>query len=353
MDDEAMKRRSQRDHEAVPLPDLCSAQGLFALVLVAALAVTVMQLAPEHVPSWRGFSVGLPFAVWLSVVLAVTICKARPWLERLPRVFPYLAAWSWIVLLSVVLSVLIGWIDHSLRLGLTRDSTARFTLTNGVVVALIGAALLRYFYVLAQWRARLAAVSRAQVQALQARIRPHFLFNSMNTVAALVRVDPGAAERTVEDLADLFRAALASESEGTLGEELRLVDRYLDIEQLRLGERLRIERDLDALPRDFTLPRLLLQPLVENAIRHGIAPRRDGGTVRLGGSCDEDQVCIVVDNPLPDEAVPKLDEDDGHGHGLHSVRQRIAYHYGERGRLDVLESGGRYVVTVCLPRGGA
>src|SRR6185437_4203590 len=97
---------------------------------------------------------------------------------------------------------------------------------------------LRYFYVLAQWQARLAAVARAQVEALQARIRPHFLFNSMNTVAALIRV--AAAERTVEDLSELFRAALGSpdRGDGTLGEELALIERYLAIEQLRLGPRL-------------------------------------------------------------------------------------------------------------------
>ena len=348
-----MNRRTFRDHEPVPLPDLCSAQGLFALVLVGALAVTVMQLAPGHAPSWRGFSVGMLFAVWLSVVLAVTVCKMRPWMERLPAALPYLAAWAWMVGLTVLLSVLIGWIDHSLAMGLTRESTARFTLTNGVVVALIDAALLRYFYVLAQWRMRLAAVTRAQVQALQARIRPHFLFNSMNTVAALVRVDPGAAERTVEDLADLFRAALASEGEGTLGEELALVDRYLDIEQLRLGDRLRVERDLADLPSDYTLPRLLLQPLVENAIRHGIAPRRDGGTIRLSGSCAAGELCIVVDNPVPSGDVALDDDEDdghGHGHGLDSVRRRIAYQYGERGRLDIESGPERFVVTVRLPR---
>ena len=350
-----MNRRALRDHEPVPLPDLCSAPGLFALVLVAALAVTVMQLAPGHVISWRGFSVGMLFAVWLSVVLAITVCKLRPGFERLPGALPYLAVWAWMVLLTVLISFLIGWIDHNPGFGYTRDSTARFTLTNGALVALIGAALLRYFYVLGQWRARLAAVARAQVQALQARIRPHFLFNSMNTVAALVRVDPDAAERTVEDLADLFRAALASENEGTLGEELALVDRYLAIEQLRLGERLAVERELDALPADFTLPRLLLQPLVENAIVHGIAPRRAGGTVKLGGTCDADEVRIVVDNPLPDAGEPMTVRDgkDGHGHGLESVRQRMAYHFGDRGRLDVRVEGDRYLVTICLPRDGA
>lgn len=337
--------------DRVELPDLCSLPGLFALVLVAALTVVVMQLAPGVRPTWHALSVGMLFAVWLSVVLAATACKLRPWMERLPRVLPYLAVWLLMAAITLAVSVLIGWIDHTLRLGLTQESTLRFTATNTLLVALIGAAILRYFYVLGQWRARLGAAARAQVQALQARIRPHFLFNSMNTVAALVRVDPGAAERTVEDLADLFRAALASDGEGTLGEELDLVDRYLAIEQWRLGDRLRVERDLHDLPVDLALPRLLLQPLVENAVRHGIQPRREGGIVRMTGDCDPDEVRISIDNPLPvTPGSATLEDADGHGHGLDSVRQRLAYHYGTRGRLRVDTGGDRYVVHVFVPR---
>jgi two-component system sensor histidine kinase AlgZ len=339
------------EFERVELPDLCSLSGLFSLVLVAALTVVVMQFAPGVHPGWHPLSIGMLFAVWLSVVLAASVCKLRPWLERLPGGLPYLATWLLMVTITLLVSALIGWIDHTLGMQLTRESTLRFTVTNSVLVALIGAAILRYFYVLGQWRSRLAASARAQVQALQARIRPHFLFNSMNTVAALVRVDPAAAERTVEDLADLFRAALASDSEGTLGEELDLVERYLAIEQLRLGDRLCIERDLRDLPLDLALPRLLLQPLVENAVRHGIQPLREGGTVRVSGECDTSQVRITFDNPLPEiPSVVSFEDADGHGHGLDSVRQRIAYHYGERGRLSVEQAGGRYVVRVFLPR---
>lgn len=340
-----MKQQGERNgSRRVPLPDLCTAQALLAVLLVAALTVLVMQLAPGHQLALRPFSVVLLFAVWLATLVAVLLCKLRPGFERLPGVLPYFAAWALMVALAYVSSALVGWIDHALRMGLTPASAWRFALVNATLVALIGAALLRYFYVLTQWRQRLAAVSRAQVQALQARIRPHFLFNSMNTVAALIRVDPDAAERTVEDLAELFRAALASEGEGTLGAELALIDRYLAIEQLRLGPRLQVERDLDGLPADLALPRLLLQPLVENAIRHGVQPLREGGCVRLSGCRDGDAVEIVVDNPLPPVPAPA-----GTGHGLESVRQRIGYHFGDRGRLEVARSGGRFRVTVRLP----
>ncbi len=206
--------------------------------------------------------------------------------------------------------------------------------------------MLRYFYVLAQWQARLAAVTRAQVEALQARIRPHFLFNSMNTVAALIHVDPAAAERTVEDLSELFRAALGQHdtADGTLGEELALIERYLAIEQLRFGTRLRVQRELDDLPPDFPLPRLLLQPLVENAIRHGIQPLREGGEVTLRGHRDGDGVRIEIINPL--SASPSA---PGNGHGLDSVRQRIAYRYGPRAKVQAGAQGDRFVVLLHLP----
>jgi two-component system sensor histidine kinase AlgZ len=184
------------------------------------------------------------------------------------------------------------------------------------------------------------------VEALQARIRPHFLFNSMNTVAALVRLDPAAAERTIEDLSELFRAALGQHGsrDGTLGEELTLVDRYLAIEQLRLGERLRVRRDLDSLPRDVPLPRLLLQPLVENAVRHGIQPLREGGEVILSGRRKGDVLVVVIDNPLPSSPASA-----GHGHGLDNVRQRIAHHYGARGKVTAGPEGDRFVVRLQLP----
>jgi two-component system sensor histidine kinase AlgZ len=184
------------------------------------------------------------------------------------------------------------------------------------------------------------------VEALQARIRPHFLFNSMNTVAALVRVDPVAAERTVENLSELFRAALGQQDthSGTLGEELQLVDRYLAIEQLRLGERLRVRRELDDLPLDASLPVLLLQPLVENAVRHGIQPLVEGGEVVLRGKREEDVMLIEINNPLPDNP-----STGGNGHGLNNVRQRVAYHYGPRAEVEAGPRDGRFVVRLRLP----
>ncbi|KAJ0337717.1 hypothetical protein COL154_014290, partial [Colletotrichum chrysophilum] len=153
--------------------------------------------------------------------------------------------------------------------------------------------------------------------------------------------DPAAAERTVEDLSELFRAALgADDRPSTLGAELALVDRYLAIEQLRLGARLRVEREVDGLPLDLEMPALLLQPLVENAVYHGIQPRREGGTLRITVRLLGDAVEIAIVNPLPDApATPRS------GHGLDNVRRRIAYHFGERGSLETQRAGEWFRVT--------
>ncbi|PWK92485.1 sensor histidine kinase [Fulvimonas soli] len=335
--------------EASPLPDFCSLPVLFALFVVGALTVTVMWLAPEGSRGWRGFTVGMAFVAWLALLLAVALCKLAPWLQRLPGRGPYAGVWLLMVAIVALASAVAQWMDGALQLQLVRGAGG-FVRDNALIAALLGAAMLRYFYVLAQWQARLAAVAHAQVEALQARIRPHFLFNSMNTVAALVRMDPAAAERTVENLAELFRAALGEQGtrDGTLGEELALVERYLAIEQLRLGERLRVRRELDALPPDYPLPRLLLQPLVENAVRHGIQPLREGGEVVLRGAREGGALLIEIDNPLP--AAPAA---GGHGHGLDNVRRRVAYRYGAKAQVEAGPREGRFLVRLRLPAQGA
>ena len=337
-------QRGRAEHS--PLPDFCGLPALFALFVVGALTVTVIWLARDNQRDWSAYSVSMLFVTWLVLVFTVVLCKLRPLLQRLPGHTPYLGVWLLIVLIVTVASIVARWLDSSLQMHLIGSSTPAFVRDNAFIAALLGAAMLRYFYVLAQWQARLAAVTRAQVEALQARIRPHFLFNSMNTVAALIRVDPAAAERTVEDLSELFRAALGQHDNGddTLGDELALIERYLAIEQLRLGARLHVRRELEDLPNEFPLPRLLLQTLVENAIRHGIQPLLEGGEVILRGRRDGNGIRIEIINPLPTSPASP-----GNGHGLDSVRQRIAYRYGPNAKVQAGVQGDSFVVLLQLP----
>lgn len=347
-----LSRKAPRYVEQSLLPDFCRLPALSALIVVGALTVTIVWLARNGERDWSSYCVGMLFVTWLALVLAVTLCKLRPLLQRLPGRGPYFAVWLVIVLIVLVTSGVARWLDISLQMELGSRGIGVFMRDNVAIAALLGAAMLRYFYVLSQWQLRLAAMARAQVDALQARIRPHFLFNSMNTVAALIRVDPEAAERTVEDLSELFRAALGQHNndDGTLGDELALVERYLAIEQLRLGSRLRVQRDLDSLPADFSLPRLLLQPLVENAVRHGIQPLVGGGEVILRGHPEgSGGIRIEIINPLP--ATPS---EPGNGHGLNNVRQRVAFCYGPQARVyagpEVTAEGEIFAVRLHLPK---
>jgi len=335
------------------LPQFCSLPTLFAVMIVAELVALVIVFAPEpHARAWLPrLGVASVYVQWLALLDAVVLCSARPTLERLSTRAGFIAAWLLGIAATALGSAVVCQMDQALGLGLTvaEGESVRFVLGNAAIAALISAALLRYLYVLELWQERVEAASKAQVDALQARIRPHFLFNSMNTIASLIRTRPAEAERTVEDLADLFRAALGSgDASGTLGEELDLMDHYLRIEKLRLGNRLRIDIEADDLPRDMPLPRLLLQPLVENAIYHGVQPLADGGTIRIAGRRLPGRVEITIRNPLPPDAAPRRN-----GHALANIRARIEYHFGKRGELTVEPGGGEYTVTVRLPDASA
>ncbi|MGB0134042.1 sensor histidine kinase [Dokdonella sp.] len=331
------------------LPQFCSLPTLFALMVVAEIVALVIAMAPDRAArSWVSeLAIASVFVQWLALLNAVVLCSSRDALERLPVRVGFIVAWALAVATTALGSAVVYSMDHALGFGLTAPpgSGWRFSLGNAAICALIAAALLRYLYIRELWQERIQAAAKAQVDALQARIRPHFLFNSMNTIASLIRKRPQDAERAVEDLSDLFRAALgARETLATLGEELDLIGHYLRIESLRLGDRLRLDLDLDELPRDLPLPALLLQPLVENAVYHGIQRLPAGGTLSIGGKRENGRVEIVVRNPVPEDAsLPR------NAHALSNVRARIEYHFGDKGVLLVQPERGEFTVTVRLP----
>ena len=336
------------------LPDFCAPRMVLGVVLLAQLLAIVFTMARPAVPGdWLGELARISlFTQWLALTGAGLLCYLRRWLADFA--VPGAAALV-VALLAVntaVISELAYWLGRNLTArGLDADLFPgdhwSFLLRNIGISIIVTAMLLRYFFVANEWRRNVQAEARSRIHALQARIRPHFLFNSMNTIAALTRSDPARAEEAVEDLADLFRVTLRdSEAPLRLKEEMELTRIYQRIEQLRLGARLQVRWQVDDLPPRALIPGLTLQPLVENAIYHGIEPLPQGGMVTIDGERVGDDLIIRVTNPLPTAA---RRSHRGNQVAVQNIRDRLALAFGERGRMEISEVDDQYQVILRFP----
>jgi len=341
------------------LPDLCRLPRLAMLFGVAELVVLVLLLAPG--PRSPGCTLGRfasasAFALWLSLTIAVLLCAARRSLSRLPMALGAVLAVACAFAIALLGAAMVYQLDRSLGNGLVPAGVAPapFALGSAAIAALMTAVALRYLYVLDGWQAQVRASAQARADALQARIRPHFLFNSLNAIIGLVRRDPVVAEQALLDLSDLFRAALgAGDSGSDLRGELELAERYLAIEKLRLGPRLQVEWQRDeSLPWDAPLPRLVLQPLVENAVLHGISRLAGGGTVEISLQVEEGLLRVSVRNPAPPPSAGDPAQ-NGARHAQQSIGDRLAHAFGPRAGLTASHVDGYYRCELRIPVGGA
>jgi len=230
------------------------------------------------------------------------------------------------------------------------SAIADVSLARVLIFAAAGAALVLAYLTL-HLRAYSPALAEARLQALQARIRPHFLFNSLNAVLALVRSDPRRAERTLEDLADLFRALMSDNRKLVrLADEISLIERYAAIEQLRLGDRLRMSWDLDQAPVDALLPPLILQPLLENAVYHGVEPATGIGDVLVRIGHSGDRVRIHIENPWHAAGgAGTASVRAGNHMALDNIRERLMLFFDAEAALQTRVDGARYCVDIEIP----
>lgn len=328
------------------LPDFCGLQAVFAVVVLSELFAFILTLAQlgQGAAWWDTLALTSLFMQWAGLTGAAVLCASRRALARLNNRVAALVSYGLLLLVILLLSEL-AW-RLILEPGLHGGSHAGFVLRNLAIGAIVSALALRYFYVSHQSRRRLVAESEARFAALQARIRPHFLFNSMNTIASLTRSDAARAEAAIEDLSDLFRASLGDGRRLIpLQEELALTRRYLHMEELRLGPRLHLDWQVDGVPPDAAIPPLTLQPLVENAIYHGIEQLPDGGTVTIGGVLEQATLSLTVSNPCPAQGR----ERSGNRIAVENIRQRLAFHFGPEAALEAGEDAGAYRVQLRLP----
>ena len=350
-----MKNDPQADaQKPFYLPNFCTSRVALAIVLIVELTALVLTLARNAaaLDFWTDLARTSLFLLWIGLAGAALLCATRARLKQMSAAKSSTAVLAMVTLLIAAISalaVLLGRSDfaHDAGVdGLFPERMWPFALRTLLIGFVVTALLLRYFYVLDQWRRNVEMQARARVHALQARIRPHFLFNSMNTIASLTRTNPARAEAAVQDLSDLFRANLSEKRNTiTLAEEIEVVRTYQRIEQLRLGDRLNVEWEVEALPAAALVPGLLLQPLLENAIYHGIEPQPEGGTVGVSGEISAGLITIVVRNRVTERGSDR----EGNKLALANIRERLSLMYGERALVKAGRFGDEYIVTLRFP----
>ena len=320
------------------LPDFRNL-GVIARILIgvnAAVFATVLLAVPSFAQVLERFVQAAAFFEPLLLLVVMVLFAASKALARVPY-------WAGCGAVLAVVSALVAL--YTAQIAEMSESPLLAALPRLLLFcALVTAGLLAYFRLLV--KAHSPALAEARLQALQARIRPHFLFNSLNAVLALIRRDPQRAERSLEDLADLFRNLMSDARQFVrLADEIALLERYAELEQLRLGERLRIAWELDTAPADALLPPLVLQPLLENAVYHGVEPGTGTGDVLVRIERRGSRVLARIDNPYREAEAGRA----GNRMALENIRERLQLFFDAEARIATHTDGGRYRVEIEIP----
>jgi two-component system sensor histidine kinase AlgZ len=320
------------------LPELRNLGTVLRILLAVNGAALVAVFAGE--PRWEALS-----GAWLEtaaivephlLVSVLLLYVLAPWLERLPYQTGAIAVLGLTLMVTLLLDALLG------TLGV--DVGPSGPLRHALFSLLITGVLLGYFYLRA--RALSPAIAEARLQALQARIRPHFLFNSINAVLSLVRTEPRRAETALEDLADLFRVLMRDNRQlAPLADEVELCRQYLGLEQVRLGERLKIEWHVENMPGDALVPPLVLQPLLENAVYHGIEPSSGPGVIAINIFLRRGEVHAILRNPYKFSG----SHHGGNKMAMDNIRERLALHFDAEASLESRANRDSYEVHIRMP----
>jgi two-component system, LytTR family, sensor histidine kinase AlgZ len=324
------------------LPDFRNLGTVLRIVLL--VNGIVLLGASSQATSFAGLQNSLlqSFALFQPVLLAslLLLYTMNPLMVKMPF-------WQGAVSVAVVVTVTTLFLDQlggELYSALGDDGVYRYTrhALTGIAISLV---LLAYF------RLRILALSpatqEARLQALQARIRPHFLFNTINAVLSIVRADPKRAETALEDMSDLFRVAMSEPHEMVeLTKEVSLAQQYLGLEALRLGERLQVHWDTQNMPPDALIPPLMLQPLLENAVYHGIEPLPQGGEIKVQLYLDDDELHLKISNPAQTPTEPHA---NGHKMALSNIRERLDLLFDVEAQYQVESDANHYQVHIIIP----
>ncbi|MBX2809987.1 MAG: histidine kinase [Cellvibrionaceae bacterium] len=329
------------NHQQEPLlPELCAPTTLLALIIIGELLSLTLLLFNNTATfiDWAAFGSLSMLIQWILLTSVLLLCHLRPFLNRCHPIINGSLAYGSCLLIAALILWLTQWLFST---GFNVSLWFKHWLIAGIVSGI----LLRYLYLQQQLSNHRQAELQSHLKALQARIKPHFLFNSMNTIASLVRIDAAKAETAIEDLSELFRANLQMPGLVSLEQEITLCRRYIAIEQMRLGDRLQINWDYPLPLPKIHIPSLSLQPLLENAIVHGIEPMIDGGTVNMSIITQKTQVIIAINNPRTSHA----NDTPGHQLAQHNLAKRLSLHFGNKSKMKIEQHPKYYQVHLTLP----
>lgn len=318
------------------IPDLCRGQGLLGLLVIAGLLAVLLTLVRSGISAFDFLFLGkIALEIFFIALLsAVFLCQGRRFLIHLPLRQIALFNYFLVLLAAGICAAFIElWSNYLLNAVWRVDY---LLIINTVLIAAIPAgAILRLFYLQHQLRQQQGASQQARIEALQSKIRPHFLFNSMNSLASLIRIDPDKAEQILENLCDLFRYALSEGSDGvSLQLEVDSCKKYLQIEKLRLAERLHYDWKIEIDLANISVPALMLQPLIENAVFHGIQPAQKGGYLKVRIYRDGEWVCIDIVNSLEANSGQRIKKPPGHNMAIENLRHRLDAFFNHRAELQ-------------------
>lgn len=351
-----LKASSDKSHDGI-LPDFCTGRMLVNIIVIAEMLALIITIVTRglSIPGFQSYSTPVVllllsiFIQWVALTSAATLCMLRPYLNRLPEMTALAATYAALLVVTLIISEAAIWtlkLVHGVSL-----SRLYFHVQNLSISIVVNAIALRYLLNIHELQQRTYSEAQARLEALRARIRPHFVFNSLNIIASLINSQPKKAEHAIEDMAALFRMML-SETENLVPvrNEIEIAEQYIALERLRLEDRLQLEWQIGKLPRSAVIPVLTLQPLLENAIRHGIEARPEVGTIEVGITEENEQIIIRITNPLPDrKRRTRHNTSESPGKTLSDLRLRLNTHYGDAAQLESMEADGRFCVNVILP----
>ncbi len=324
------------------IPDLCATRPTVLSILLAELVVLVHVLASSGLPrfGWEEFALSSLFVLWVVLLSNALLCWCRRPFSRLSLPLTTLCSLALVAFVTLVTSVL-AQVFLAQMANIQDDHW--WVVRNLLVAIVLAGIVLRYFYLQQQLRLKEQLELQARLDSLHTRIRPHFLFNTLNSIASLIMSRPETAEKAVEDLAELFRSSLKESPEPTTVEdEIRLTRLYLGIEELRLGQRLQVHWDVDEKTLGASMPTLVLQPLVENAVYHGISRLPNGGNIDIRIARKGDELTASVDNPVPGAGATYR----GNKMALANVAQRLQVIYGPGATLEVFPGADHFRVEL-------